>query len=505
MDLETILSFEWSYMLPEFIILGAITILAVWDLFAPKTFERKKLGYASFFAILAALAIVVSQILNKTPEISILYDTYRLDMFAKAFKALILLGGAIIMLMAVEYRASAKESIEEHRGEFFYLFLVAILGAMMMASTGDLITLFLGLETLSITSYILVAIRKRNKKSNEAALKYVINGGIASAITLFGLSYVYGLTGTTNLTAMANYVVGIQDSQQIYLLSFAFLIALVGLSFKIAAAPFHMWTPDVYEGAPTPVTAFLAVVSKSAGFIIIIKIFLNVFYLVPVDGQGSSLLLNMQNFILAIAMLTMLIGNIIALKQTNIKRLFAYSSIAHAGYLLVPIAALSSNLFDALWVYLFAYLLMNLGVFVVIQIVAKDSEDLSVFSGLYYKSPFLAVVLGIFVISLAGLPGTLGFIAKLQLFISALSVDPALIAVAVVMLIATVIAYMYYFKVLANVFFQPVKVKQQLHISPILKGILIVCVVAIIGLGIFPNLLLEFLQEYFLQFNNFFS
>ena len=502
MDLQTVLSFEWSYMLPEFIILGAITLLAIWDLFAPKTFNRKNLGIVSFLAILAAIVVLLTQIIGKTPEISILFDTYRLDMFAKAFKLIILFAGAIVTLMAIEYKNNP--SVLAYRGEFFYLFLVALLGAMMMVSTGDLITLFIGLETLSITSYILVGITKRQKKSNEAAFKYVINGGIASAITLFGLSYVYGLTGSTNLNTMAKYLSNITDTQQIYLLSLAFLMTFVGLSFKIAAAPFHMWAPDVYEGAPTPVTAFLAVVSKSAGFVIIVKIFLNIFYLVPVGEVGSSLLLRMQNFILVIAMLTMLIGNIIALKQVNSKRLFAYSSIAHAGYLLVPIGALSVMMLDALWVYLVAYLVMNLGIFIVIQIITTENEDISVFKGLYYQSPFLAVVLGIFIISLAGLPGTFGFIAKLQLFVSALSVEPSLIAVVIAMLIATVIAYVYYFRILASVFFERVEVPQTIKVPPILKSILILFVVIIIGLGIFPSILLDFLQEYFQQFYNFF-
>ncbi|MDP4171756.1 MAG: NADH-quinone oxidoreductase subunit N, partial [Bacillota bacterium] len=338
MDLETLQSLHWGIMAPEFIILGVAALLSVLDLFMPNKMDRKIFGWISFAAILAAIASLAGMV--DTPVASILDDTFRLDAFAKAFKFILLGGSALVMLLAISYEP--KEGLKEARGEFFYLFLTALLGAMMMSSSGDLITLFVGLELLSISSYILAGIRKNHLQSNESAMKYVINGGISTAITLFGMSYVYGLTGTTNLKGITDQLSGLADPQHAYLLGLSFLMILVGLSFKVAIAPFHMWAPDVYQGAPTPVTAFLSVVSKTAGFVLIIRVLLSVFGVTPSKGAGTMpILLHMQDYLIVIAGVTMVIGNVIALRQTNIKRMFAYSSIAHAGYILVAFASLS--------------------------------------------------------------------------------------------------------------------------------------------------------------------
>ncbi|WP_071393304.1 NADH-quinone oxidoreductase subunit NuoN [Bacillus tuaregi] len=505
MDLETLLSFEWGIMMPEFIILGVATIITVLDLFMPKTQGRKILGWLGFVGILAAIASLLG-LLDKEVT-SILDDTFRLDAFAKAFKLILLAGAGLVMLLAISYEP--KEGMKEYRGEFFYLFLAALLGAMIMTSSGDLITLYVGLELLSLSSYILAGIRKTNLQSNESAMKYVVNGALSSAITLFGLSYVFGLTGTTNLADMRNVLMGINDSQQVYLLVIAFFMVFVGLSFKIAAAPYHMWAPDVYQGAPTPVTAFLSVVSKAAGFALIVRIILSIFASVATDGPGStSILMNMEHYIAFIAAATMIIGNVVALRQTNIKRLFAYSSVAHAGYLLVAVAALSLFMFDSLWFYLVAYLFMNMGAFAIIQLVTEksDSEDLSHFAGLYKRAPWLAVALAVLVLSLAGIPGTAGFIGKLNIITGALVRDEANYVLVGIMIATTVVSYVYYFRILAQVFFKPApegseKVKIKV---PVGIGIVIVlCVVASVAFGIFPNLAFDFLQTQFYEFGDF--
>ena len=214
MDLETLLSFEWGIMMPEFIILGIATILTLCDLFMPKTIDRKILGWIGFAGILAALVSLMGLLDHEVA--SILYDTFRLDAFAKAFKMILLVGAALVMLLSISYQP--KEGMSEYRGEFFYLFLTALLGAMMVTSSGDLITLFVGLELLSISSYILAGMRKKKLESNESAMKYVINGSISTAITLFGMSYVYGLTGTTNMAGMRDVLLAMSDSQYVYLL-----------------------------------------------------------------------------------------------------------------------------------------------------------------------------------------------------------------------------------------------------------------------------------------------
>ena len=370
MDLHTLMSFKWSIMGPEFIILGVAVILSLLDLLMPRKQSRKMLGWIAIAAVFAAMASLAGLVgIHVT---SILDDTFRLDSFAIAFKFILLAGSVLVLFMAVSYEP--KEGIEEYRGEFYYLFLTALLGAMVMSSSGDLITLFVGLETLSISSYILVGIRKHHLQSNESAMKYVINGGISTAITLFGMSYVYGLTGSTNLISIATQLSTLTDPQHIYLLGIAFLMIFVGLSFKISAAPYHMWAPDVYQGAPTPVTAFLSVVSKTAGFIIIVRILLSVFGLASTAGPGSApILLKMQDYISFVAGATMVIGNVVALRQSNIKRLFAYSSISHAGYILVALASMNYFMFDAIWYYLLAYVFMNLGAFAVIQLVTEKT------------------------------------------------------------------------------------------------------------------------------------
>lgn len=493
MSFETLSQYNWSVMLPEFIILGVAALLTIMDLFMPKGQDRRILGWISIAAIIAAIVSAAS--LAGGPVVSILDDTFRLDSFAIAFKLLLLGGAGLVMFLAVSY--SAKDGMEEYRGEFYYLFLTALLGAMFMTSSGDLITLFIGLELLTVSSYVLVGIRKHHRGSNESAMKYVINGGISTAITLFGMSYVYGLTGSTNLFAIAKSLSGLTDGQHVYLLGLSFLMIFVGLAFKLAAAPFHMWAPDVYQGAPTPVTAFLSVVSKTAGFVIVIRILLTVFGSAATNGPGSMpILLDMQDYIAFIAGATMIIGNVVALKQSNIKRMFAYSSIAHAGYILVAVTSLTSNMFYSIWFYLLAYLFMNLGAFAIIQVVSEKtgSSKIADFAGLYRRSPGLAVVMGILLISLAGFPGTAGFIGKLNIFIGAFAGTPHYV-LASVMIATTVVSYFYYFGVMTQIFFRPAASEVKFRIP---AGILVVLIVAVVGsilFGVMPNIALDFMNN----------
>lgn len=507
MDLETLLSFEWGAMMPEFIILGVATVLTLLDLFMPKSQDRKILGWIGFAGVIGAILALIGLLDNDIT--SILYDTFKLDSFAKAFKLILLVGAALVMLLAISYQP--KNDFQEYRGEFYYLFLTALLGAMMVASSGDLITLFVGLELLSMSSFVLAGIQKKSIKSNESAMKYVIMGGVSTAITLFGMSYVFGLTGTTNIANMREVLVTISNPQLSFLLTIAFLLIFVGLSFKISAAPFHMWTPDVYEGAPTPVTVFLSVISKTAGFVLLIRIIVSIFIVAPTgDAQPMPILVAMQDYIAAIAAVTMIIGNIVALKQQNIKRLFAYSSISHAGYILVAVSALSVFMFDSLWYYLAAYLFMNFGAFAIIQLLTEkeNSEEMFHFAGLYQRSPFLAVSMGVMILSLAGIPGTAGFIGKLNIITGALvTAEPSYVLVSI-MIATTVISYVYYFRIMRQMFFVPAvpaTLKAPIKV-PAATGIVIgVCVVATIVLGIFPNVAFDFLQTHFMEFTDFFQ
>lgn len=495
MDFKTFLSLEWEIMGPEFIILGVIILTSLLDLFMPKQADRKVIGWIGIAGVIGAAASLA--LLIDHHAASILYDTFRLDSFSKAFKLLLLIGAGLVLFLAVNYEP--KEGID-YKGEFYYLFLAALLGAMMMASSGDLITLFTGLELLSISSYILAGMRKKHLRSNESAMKYVINGGISTAVTLFGMSYVYGLTGTTNLKAMSTYLTRNLDEQHIYLLGLAFFMIFIGLSFKLASAPFHMWAPDVYEGAPTPVTAFLGVVSKTAGFVLLVRVLLVIFLSIPADGGPMSdpLLIKVQDYMAFLAGATMIIGNVIALRQRNVKRLFAYSSIAHAGYLLVAVTTVST-LFETLWFYLLAYLFMNMGAFAVIQLLTEkaDSEDISHFSGLYRRSPVLAVAMAIFILSLAGIPGTAGFIGKLNIFMGALITTPAHYVLASVMIATTIVSYYYYFGIMTQMFFRPAENGEKVMMQAGIGVVIGVCAVATILFGIMPNLALDFLHTNF--------
>lgn len=504
MDLETLLSYKWSIMAPEFIILGVATVLSLLDMYMSKSQNRKILGWLGFAGILAAIVSLLS-LLGQGTE-AILYDTFRLDSFAKAFKLLLLIGAALVMLIAVSYEP--RDGLKEFSGEFFYLFMAGLLGAMMMSSSGDLITLFVGLELLSISSYILAGMRKKNIQSNESAMKYVINGSISTAITLFGLSYVFGLTGTTNLKEMAGILMSVTDEQHIYLLGLAFFMVIVGLSFKLATAPFHMWAPDVYQGAPTPVTAFLSVVSKTAGFILIVRILFSIFANTPSGGPDRvPMILTVQDYIAFLAGATMIIGNLIALRQRNIKRIFAYSSIAHAGYLLVAIASMSLFMFDTLWFYLGAYLFMNLGAFAIIQHVTNKSgsEDISQFAGLYRRAPFLAIGMSVFLLSLAGIPGTAGFIGKLKIFTGALVLAQGQYVLVSILIATTVVSYFYYFGVMVQMFFRPGDETEKIKVPAALGAVIGISIFATILFGIAPNIAFDFLQGNFNQFTDFFQ
>ncbi|MFD1735217.1 NADH-quinone oxidoreductase subunit NuoN [Bacillus salitolerans] len=486
MDIETLLSYEWGAMGPEFVILGVATLLSLLDLFLKPSIDRKQFAWLGLAGIIVALGILFTQL--DQPVVQILENTYRLDSFAKIFKLLLLVGAGLVMLLAAGYEP--KEKLE-YRGEFYYLLLTALLGAMMMASSADLITLFVGLELLTISSYVLVGIRKRHLPTNEAAMKYVINGGISTAITLFGMSYIYGLTGSTNLFVISQQLRALFSSDLEFISAIAFLLVFIGLAFKLAAAPFHMWAPDVYEGSPMPVTAFLSVVSKTAGFIIVLRIFLTIFSSTPAQGGTTSLLMAMGDYIAVLAALTMILGNALALKQRNIKRLFAYSSIAHAGYLLVAFIALSPFMLDSIWFYLGSYLLMNLGAFAIIQLIVSKTgkEDISEFAGLYRRSPIIAIAMGIFILSLAGIPGTAGFMAKLNIFLGALFMEHYVLSA--IMIGVTVVSYIYYFGLLGQIFFRPASDKEPIKAAPSLLIVMVLCIVGTIALGIFPGLALD--------------
>ena len=334
-----------------------------------------------------------------------------LDPFAWFFQVFFVVVTAIAVAMSFRSR-----EIDENRGEYFALMLVLCLGMIMLASANDLIMVYLALETVSIVSYVLTGWKPHSRKSSEASLKYVLYGAVASGVMLYGLSLLYGMAGSTDFHEVAGALAG-ADGRAV---SLASLLVFTGFAYKIASVPFHMWAPDVYEGAPTPVTAFLTVGPKAAGFAALIRFFY-VVLAVPASASTWSAAAVAPAWPALIAILsiaTMTVGNLSALGQNNMKRLLGYSSIAHAGYMLMGFVVLSHEGLQAVLFYLVVYCAMNIGAFLVVGAVADatGSEDISAFRGLGTRSPFAAVSMSIFLFSLIGLPPLAGFAGKLQLF-----------------------------------------------------------------------------------------
>ena len=495
MNLQELISYNWGAMLPEIIVIVTIICLMLADLLIKKQMIRNKFGYAAIIGILLSFTSLVVLLPNDT--ISIINNSFYLDGISKAFKLILLFGSLLSVLLGMEYKST--KDFEKVRSEYYYLFLFALLGGMFLASSNDLIAIFVSIELLSISSFILVGIDKNNYKSSEAALKYVINGSISAGIKLFGFSYLYGLTGTTKLQEMASFLAVPQSAEVQLLLGIAFLLILVGLSFKVATVPFQMWAPDAYEGSSTPVTAFLSVVSKSAGFILFIRIFYTVFVYTKTGNVEKDNLFEMnQIFIGVLAGITMLVGNLAALRQKNLKRMFAYSSIAHAGYVLAAFSASNAVFsFDAIWFYLAAYLFMTYGIFAIFQYASYSTgdEQTTALAGLYKSSPALAVAASIFLLSLAGIPGTVGFIGKLNILTVLLNEPKGHFALAGILLLSTVISYAYYFRLMAQMFFRESNKKSNEKLTLNIKIVLFICLIGTLLLGIYPSLATDFFHS----------
>lgn len=493
MDVKDIFQYDWSYLLPEFIILGFATLLSLLDLFAGKRLGKQVIGWLSLVGVVLAAVFVFVNVNTTGTPYSYMADMIRIDDYGNAFKLLFLGGTAFALLISLSY---LKKGEVQHTGEYYYLLLTGLLGAMVMASSADLITLFVGLELLSLSSYVLVGLRKKSLQSNESAFKYVVSGGIATAITLFGMSYIYGLTGTTHIyeISMRLAEAGMAGYQFLVYVAFAFLV--VGLAFKISAAPFHMWTPDVYQGAPTPITAFLAVVSKAAGFSLLFRVVMISFFNVT-DGVGRFFFQEGSLYLGLMAAASMIIGNTMAIRQTNVKRMMAYSGIAQAGYLLVPFVPPTTLFFSEVIFYLFAYLLVSFGAFAVIMVVAQEqqTEDLKGFAGLYHRSPIMAVAMSIFLLSLAGIPVTAGFFGKFYLFMGALAQENYWLSA--IMIVTSVISYYYYFGIIRQMYMRPGTTEARLAVPKGIWVFVLVMAVATVFFGAFPGLVTDYVQTHF--------
>jgi NADH-quinone oxidoreductase subunit N len=428
---------------PELILVAALMMVVIGDLSFSRWRRRVNflLAAAGLGAALAACVPLFGQ-----PAGSLFFGMLALDPMAVFFKCFLIFAALLVLLAT----PGSRELSGGHLGEFYALLLGVTAALLLLASSQDTLMMYLSLETVSLGSYIMVGYLKNDRQSNEASLKYLLFGTVATGAMLYGLTILYGLTGTTKLAAMRAALGSGAAEENFAMLLIATILTLAGFGFKTAAVPFHFWCPDVYTGAPTPVTAFLSVAPKAAGFAILIRFFFTGLSVPSADAGSWTTFggLDWRLLTLVVSIVTMTLGNIAALRQNNMKRLLAYSSIAHAGYIFMGVVVLTSQGLQSVLIYLITYIFMNLGAFfVVIEIFNRTgSFDLEDYRGLYRRSPFLSVAMAVFMLSLMGIPPFAGFFGKLYVFGAAVNADLAWYAV--VGALNSVVSVYYYARVI---------------------------------------------------------
>ena len=436
---------DFHALAPEIVLVGAIVVVLLADLFTPES-SRGIVPSIAGIGLLAATVPVLTLALDGVDR-AMFGGAYAVDNFSLVLKAMFLLAGYVVVLLSTNYIAEGDYA----EGEYYFLLLSSILGMTVMASSRDLVSIFVALELLSIPAYMLAGWRKRDLRGNEAGVKYYLMGVFASAVMLYGMSLLFGLTGSTLLADIGAAVAGPDTTPFITL---GIVLVVIGFGFKVSAVPFHTWAPDTYEGAPTPITAFLAVSSKAAGFVALLQLILIAF---PARHDVVEPLMWL------LAALTMTVGNLIALRQTNIVRLLAYSGVAQAGFMLAPLAVVGTNPAGAgraVITYLLIYTAMNLGAFAVVLAVARKtrSAEISSWGGLFEYAPGLTVLMTVFLFSLAGIPPLGGWLAKFVVFRALLQPDLTAggVTLAVVVGVNSVIALYYYANIAKEMWMKPV-------------------------------------------------
>ena len=479
---------DYHALAPEVVLTGAIVVLLIADLLFD---ERTKWATSSIAGVgLLAAAVPVLTLAVDGVDRFMFGGGYAVDNFALLLKALFLLSGYIVVLMSTHY----VEEGDYYEGEYYFLLLTSVLGMMMMSSSRDLISMFVALEFLAIPTFMLAAWRKRDLRSNEAGMKYFLLGVFASAVMLYGMSLIYGVTGSTLFSEIASGLSG-PDSDPIVTLGIVFVV--VGFAFKVSAVPFHAWAPDTYEGAPTPITAFLSVASKAAGFVALLQLLFGAF-------QFRSDV--WQPLFWVLAALSMTVGNVIALRQTNIVRMLAYSSVAQGGFILMPLAVIgesddaSKSALTAVVGYLIIYAIMNLGAFAVVLAVARKtrSGEISSYGGLFTYAPGLTLAMTMFLFALAGIPPLGGWVAKFVVFRALLDAGGGwAVALAVVGGVNSVISLYYYANVAREMWFRPVPDGDvtPIRIPSALGVALGLTAVAVLVVGIVPSTVLDVVDK----------
>ena len=476
------------FLLPQLVLFLSVVLVFGIDLVGSK--EKKWLPYLALTGAVISLGISIYQYgWMEFEEITVLGGMIALDSFSLFFQIFASLVAVFITLLSMAYMKVKSP----YQGEYYSFILLASFAISLLALSSDLVMIFIAFELLSISSYILTGFLRHDPKSSEASIKYFLYGSLASAMMLYGMSLLYGVTASTNLIEIAQGLAGIDPSLNWVVYS-AIVLLLVGFGFKTATAPFHQWSPDAYEGAPTPVTAFLAVGSIGAGFAILIRVMITA---LP-DFQ-----MNWVAMLTGLSIISMTLGNLVAISQKNIKRMLAYSGIAHAGYLMIGLVSWESGVlgtvFDGLsgiLVYLLVYLAANLGAFTVVTAIEHKtgSNQIEDYAGLIKRSPFLAGTMVVFLLSLIGIPGTGGFVGKFLVFGSALRVEYYFLAL--VAIVNSVIAGFYYLNVIRYMFFQSLDepAGEEIRVPGSLSVVLVLACVFTLLMGILAQPFIHFVQ-----------
>jgi NADH-quinone oxidoreductase subunit N len=474
---------DYHAILPELIVSGTIVQVLVADAFlkARRAWVSMWVGFAGVAAALVATLTLIGQ------DRTTFGGMYRVDAFAVLFKLFFLTVALVVLMVSLRYFREGRF----YQGEYYFLLLTSFLGCLLMPSSRDLLMLFLSLELVSAPGFLIAAFRKSDPRSNEAGMKFFLIGVLSSAMMLYGMSLIYGLTGSLNLQAIGNALAGTLSSGRETMADAAILFIVAGFAFKVSAVPFQFWAPDTYEGAPVPVAAFLATASKAAGFAGLLQL---MFVAFPNQFEFWT------PIFAALAIATMTIGNLVALQQRQVVRLLAYSSIGQAGYILLPFAlvsadrAVNQDAFAAAVTYILIYAVMTLGAFAVVIAMSRESRGLLVsdFAGLGRRAPVLAVAMTTFMISLSGIPPTGGFWAKFLIFKAAIEREGIGPALAVVMLVNSVLSLYYYLLVPREMLFRDPSDERPLGSPLLVTTATVAATTAIVAVGVYPELLAHF-------------
>ncbi|MDT4896571.1 MAG: NADH-quinone oxidoreductase subunit [Acidobacteriota bacterium] len=486
---------NFGLILPELIISVVAVVVMLLDAFARPS-QRWVTGGLSLAGLVSAGVASVWMWMNWTGVAAgdfngmIVLDELRLS-----FTLIFLFVSALTVLISMVWVENEKLPA----GEFHALLLFATVGMMLMASGNDLVIIFLGLEILSIATYVMCGFRRTDLRSNESSLKYFILGSFSSAFLLYGIALVYGGVGTTNISQIAS---GLDTARYPALLFAGAAMMIVGFGFKVATAPFHIWTPDVYEGAPTPVTAFMAAGPKAAGFASFLRVFIFGFPFVAAAGITVNSV--WVSVLVVMAIVTMSVGNIVAIVQNNVKRMLAYSSIAHAGYALVGFVAAGASggterddALASVAFYMLTYAVMNLGAFAIVTLIARNNDrrtEVEDYNGIGFRAPALAFTLSLFLLSLLGLPLTAGFMGKIMVFRAAL--NQGFYVLVVIAVLNTAISAYYYLRLIIVMFFRERATEWSAPRVPASAALaIVIAVVGVFYLGLFPNSVIDAFQK----------